>query len=144
MLQPPYNNHKQGMNEVQRKVDCGFHKEPSNMLIIIMAVRLPTCARSTAPSAVGISTIPSVRLASLASRPSTRLDISGPARAAIKQVGRQEMERKKKLLKIVKTTFALGLKHLVINHKGAVNWCGISLIVCECACFPCCTKMPDV
>lgn len=34
---------------------------------------LLTCARSTAPSAVGLSTIPSLRVASLASRPSTGL-----------------------------------------------------------------------
>lgn len=58
-------------------------------------MRQLTCARSTAPSAVGISTISSISLASLASRPSTGLVNSGPARAAIKQAGDGEMGAKR-------------------------------------------------
>lgn len=56
---------------------------------------LLTCARSTAPSAVGMSTIPSLRVASLASRPSTGLGTiwlaSTLTKAGIRQGGGVEM-----------------------------------------------------
>lgn len=62
-----------------------------NHEFIYQDVALLTCARSTAPSVVETSTTPSLRVASLASKPSTGLGIicltSRLAKAGIRQGG---------------------------------------------------------
>lgn len=79
------------MNMWQEKINHKAWKEKSSNSGRKPWFRL-TCARSTAPSVVGMSTIPSLRVASLASRPSTGSGTVSTAltlaKAAVRQRGR--------------------------------------------------------
>lgn len=90
-----------------------------------------TCARSTAPSVEGRSLIPSLRVASLASRPSTALCAAWVA-SRLENAGKGQKSLHMLLYQGI-NVFALGFKHRMRYHKGAVRWFGIphpSLCMC--------------
>lgn len=117
---------------------------------------LLTCARSTAPSAVGMSTTPSLRVASLASRPSTGLGTSLAAsrlaKAEIRQGLEKKWEREKNPVQLIKVSEIL---HQDLSSRfsatgglggGGGGWPGLGFphLFIACVCFPCCKRIPDV
>lgn len=107
--------HFKCLNKVWWKV---FAFTESHNVMYAMHDALLTCARSTAPSAVVMSTIPLLRVASLASRPPTGLCnvwlVSRLTKAGIRPGGGEE-----------KTAWEVKVSKLLyqnFNHKGAVRW----------------------